>query len=190
MHVVRRGRGHAPCFFGEQDRLAFLESLRNYAARLDCAVHAYVLMGNHVHLLLTAAQNGSTGRLMAQLCESHARSVVEAQDRAGTLWEKDFEASQIHVRRHFLACMRYIELNPVRAHLVSHPGAYRWSSHAANALGRQDALITPHPFYYALGRSDQERQGAYRRLFAANARPRAPARAVLRTGPRGPSRPT
>ena len=190
LHVVRRGRGHAQCFFGERDRLAFLGWLGKYAARFECAVHAYVLMGNHVHLLLTASNDGGTARLMKKLCERQTLSINETQDYPGPLWEKDFEASPIHVRKHFLACMRYIELNPVRAQLVTRPGAYRWSSHAANALGRENALITPHPFYYALGRNDQERQGAYQRLFGAKAIPRAQTPGGPRTGPRGPSRPT
>jgi len=190
LHVVRRGLGHAQCFFGEHDRLFFLESLGSYAPRLHCTVHAYVLMGNHVHLLITASDSGSTARLLDKLCERHTRAVNEIQERSGALWEPGFETSQIHVRRHFLACMRYIELNPVRAHLVTRPGAYRWSSHAANALGRENPLITPHPFYYALGRSDRERRSAYQRLFAANASTRVPAQVGPRTGPRGPSRQT
>jgi putative transposase len=190
LHVVRRGRGHARCFFGERDRLAFLGWLGKYAARFGCAVHAYVLMGNHVHLLLTASDRGGTSRLISKLCDRHAQLVSETQACPGPLWEEGFEASPIHVRRHFLACMRYIELNPVRARLVTRPGAYRWSSHPANALGRENALITPHPFYYALGRNDGERQRAYQRLFAANAMSRAQTPGGPRTGPRGPSRPT
>ena len=171
--MVRRGRGHAQCFFGERDRLAFLEWLGKYAARFECAIHAYVLMGNHVHLLLTASAGGGTARLMKKLCERHTRSISETQEGPGALWEEDFEASPI-----------------VRAQLVTRPGAYRWSSHAANALGRENALITPHPFYYALGRNDQERQGAYLRLFAAKAIPRGQTPGGPRPGPRGPSRPT
>ena len=190
LHVVRRGRRQAQCFFDERDRLAFLEGLREYAARFECAIHAYVLMGNHFHLLLTASDDRGTARLVSALCERHEQSIRETQDRPGGLWEDGFETSSIHVNRHFLACMRYIELNPVRAGLVSRPGAFRWSSHGANALGRENPLITPHPFYYALGRSDAERQRAYRRLFGVEVMPSDRTPSGPHTGPRGPSRPT
>ena len=190
LHVVRRGRARTQCFFEEHDRVAFLDWLRQYAMRFECAVHAYALMGNHVHLLLTPSDGGGAARLIHTLCERHQRSVNETQARAGGIWEQGFEASPIHVGRHFLVCMRYIELNPVRAGLVTRPGAYRWSSYAANALGREDALITPHPFYYALGRSNSERQGAYQRLFGVETIPRARTRGRPRRDPRGPSRPT
>jgi putative transposase len=190
LHVVRSGRRHGQCFFGERDRLAFLEGLRESATRFECAVHAYVLMGNHVHLLLTASDDGGTTQLMARVCERHEQSITDANDCSGGLWEDAFEASPIRVSRHFLACMRYIELNPVRARLVSRPDAFRWSSHGANALGRENPLVTPHPFYYALGRSDAERQTAYRRLFGVGVIPFAQTPGRPRTGPRGPSRPT
>jgi putative transposase len=190
LHVVRRGRGHAPCFFGLSDRQAFLDVLAKSAVRFDCAIHAYVLMGNHVHLLLTAAVAGGTSLLMNELCERHTQSVAETAGHHGGLWEEAFETSQIRARRHFFACMRYIELNPVTARLVTRPDAYRWSSHAANALGHENALVQPHPFYYALGRSDVERQRAYRRLFDSNATPRARTPGARRTSPRGPSRQT
>jgi putative transposase len=173
LHVVRRGAGRAECFFGERDRAAFLRWLARYAARFECSVHAYVLMGNHVHLLATAAGAGGIAGLLDRLCARHDRYASERLGRASRLWEEGFEASAIHVRRHLWACMRYIELNPVRARLVRHPGAYRWSSYGANALGSEDALVTPHAFYCALGRSAEARREAYRRSFvaAASARP-------------------
>lgn len=165
LHVIRRGVGRAECFFGERDRTAFLRWLTRYALRFECSVHAYVLMGNHVHLLLTAASAGGPARLLGRLCARHDRYAGEALGRECRLWEAGVEASAVRVRRHLYACMRYIELNPVRARLARHPGAYRWSSYSANALGRQDDLVTPHPFYYALGRSVEDRRAAYRRLF-------------------------
>ncbi len=165
VHVIRRGRFRAACFFGERDRQVFLRCLLRYAVRFECAVHAYVLMGNHVHLLLTASDKDGMGRMLEALCEAHARYVNETGERTAALWEERFEVSPIHTRRHFLACMRYIELNPVRAQLVTRPEAFRWSSFCANALGREDELVTPHPFYYSLGRSMGERRCAYRRLF-------------------------
>jgi putative transposase len=164
--VIRRGAGRAECFFGERDRAAFLRWLARYAQRFECSVHAYVLMGNHLHLLLTAAVAGGPAGLLGKLCARHDRYAGEAMGRQCRLWEAGFEASAVHVRRHLYACMRYIELNPVRARVARHPGAYRWSSYGANALGQEDALVTPHPFYYALGRSVEARLEAYRRLFS------------------------
>lgn len=166
LHVIRRGAGRAECFFGERDRAAFLRWLARYAARFECSVHAYVLMGNHVHLLTTATRTSGIADLLRALCARHDRYASERLGRACALWEDGFEASPIHVRRHLYACMRYIELNPVRARLARHPGAYRWSSYGANALGAEDALVTPHAYYYALGRSMEARREAYRRLFS------------------------
>lgn len=165
MHVTWRGRGRAECFFGTGDRAAFLRWLGRYAARFECALHAYVLMGNHVHLLVTSGCANGVPELMNALRRRHHRYSVERLGPARPLWDEGFEARAIHVRRHFLACMRYIESNPVQARLVRQPGAYRWSSYRANAIGETDGLLTPHAFYYALGRTPSARQAAYRRLF-------------------------
>ena len=163
LHIIQRAR--AACFPGERDRLAFLHWLRGYAKRLESAVHAYVLMGNHVHLLLTPTRADGAANLMQALCVRYARYVSETHEYTNTLWEDGFDASPIHARQYLLACMRYIESNPVNAQLVTRPGAYRWSSYRANALGRDDAIVAPHPFYYALGRTPEARQAAYRASF-------------------------
>ncbi len=178
LHVVQRAL--AACFSGARDRLAYLEGLRECAARCACAVHAYALMGNHVHLLVTPARDGGATRLMRATAECYARHLAGAHGYDGALWEERFDGTPVHARRYLLACMRYIEANPVSAGLVRDAGAYRWSSFHANALGADDALVTPHPFYYALGRSRGERCAAYLALFA-----RAPARPSLRS-PRRP----
>jgi len=132
----------------------------------DCAVHAYVLMGNHVHLLATPYKADGASLLMHVLAERYARYVERTHGRCGPILEQRFKALMIRSSRHLLECMRYIELNPVRAHLAGAPDAYRWSSFRANALGHPDALVTPHPTYYALGRTAAMRQAAYRQLFA------------------------
>jgi len=177
LHVVQRGSG--PCFSDARDRLAYLEALRECAARGSCAVHAYALMGNHVHLLVTPAREGGATRLMRSAAERYGRHLAEAYGYEGAVWEERFDGTPVHARRYLFACMRYIEANPVGAGLVREAGAYRWSSFHANALGADDALVTPHPFYYALGRSRDERCAAYRALFA-----RAPARPSLRNSRR------
>lgn len=165
LHVMQRGHLQAACFFGEEDCAAYLGWLGRYASRYGCSVHAYVLMGNHVHLLLTPSRENGVAGLMRCLGERYARYVAEAYQREGTFWEDRYETVPVHAGRYLLACMRYIELNPVRARVVEWPGQYRWSSFRTNALGQDDALLTPHAHYCALGRDAESRQGAYRALF-------------------------
>ncbi|HEY5292049.1 MAG TPA: transposase [Burkholderiales bacterium] len=165
LHVIQRGHLRSACFFGEEDCVVYLGWLGGYAARYSCSVHAYVLMCNHVHLLLTPSRAGGVASLMRSLNERYARYVDEIQHRDGALWEDRYEAVPVHVGRYLLSCMRYIELNPVRARAVARPGQYLWSSFRANALGHDDALLTPHAHYCALGRDAESRQAAYRALF-------------------------
>jgi REP-associated tyrosine transposase len=160
LHLVQRGP--AACFSGARDCIAYLEGLRECAARDRCAVHAYALMSNHLHLLVTPARPGGATRLIRSAADCYNRYLAEAYGREGAIWEERFDGSPVHARRYLFACMRYIESNPLRAGLVREAGAYRWSSFRANALGEDDALVTPHPFYYALGRSREERCAAYR----------------------------
>ncbi len=167
LHVIQRGRLRSACFFADEDCAAYLGWLGKYAASLGCSVHAYVLMGNHVHLLLTPSRAGSIVNLMRSLGERYARYVSEVQHRDSALWEERFDAYPVNVGRYLLSCMRYIELNPVRARVVVRPEQYRWSSFCANALGQKDPLLTPHAHYCALGRDAHTRQSAYRAMFQA-----------------------
>jgi len=160
LHLIQRGYCRAACFINECDRLSYLDWLTLLSGRMGCAVHAYVLMGNHVHLLLTPTRAGGATRLMRSLA---ARCVPQALE--GPCWEDGFETWPVFPRQYLLACMRYIELNPVRAGLVARAAAYRWSSHRANALGEESALVRPHAFYCALGRSSALRQARYRAMF-------------------------
>jgi putative transposase len=180
LHVIQRGHLRSACFFGDEDCVAYLDWLGGYTARCGCSVHAYVLMFNHVHLLLTPSRAGGVAGLMRFLGERYARYVEDVHHRHGALWEDRFEAVPVHVRRYLLSCMRYIELNPVRAALVTRPGQYRWSSFRANALGQNDPLVTPHAFYCALARSPESRQAAYRALFQDQASAAPPRRAKVR----------
>ena len=165
LHVIQRGHLRAKCFFNRDDRVAYLAWLREYAAQTACAVHAYALMGNHVHLLLTPSLRGGAGTLVRMLKERHAKHVAQAWQLEGLLWEEGFDATPVHQHRHVLACMRYIELNPVRARLAGRPEQFPWSSHRSNAFGEVNALLTPHSAYAVLGRSAAARQAAYRALF-------------------------
>ena len=165
LHLVQRGRGRAACFSCEQDRITYLGWLAEYARASGCAVHAYVLMGNHVHLLLTPSRSDGVAFLVRQLDQRYAGFVAERYGHAAPLWDERIEIRPVYPRRYVLGCMRYIELNPVRAGLTLLPAEYQWSSFGANALGIADPIVTPHAFYCALGRSMAERQAAYRALF-------------------------
>src|SRR5882762_2056880 len=166
LHVVQRGRARRACFSCVRDRAVYLRALRACAEREQCAVHAYALMGNHVHLLVTFALAAGPARLMPAIAAGYAHYLAAAYGHEDSVWEEGYDASPVRARRHLLACMRYIEENPVRAGLAAHPGEYPWSSYRANALGEDDALLTPHPHYYSLGRSPDERRAAYAALFA------------------------
>lgn len=165
VHVVQRGVNHAVVFFTDADRRFYLRCLERYSARRGCAVHAYVLMGNHVHLLVTPQETGAIGSMLQDMGRKYVRVVNTLHDRTGTLWEGRFKSSLVDAESYFLACHRYIELNPVRAGLVGRPSDYAWSSHAHYALGQRNTLITEHPIHRGLGATDTERRAAFQALF-------------------------
>ncbi|WP_082723509.1 transposase [Lysobacter capsici] len=165
-HVVQRGNDRRPCFFQDVDYLRYLSELHKLAERAGCAIHAYVLMTNHVHLLLTPSRAGQVSAVMQAMGRRYVRYVNDRYHRTGTLWEGRYKACPVDTDSYLLHCYRYIELNPVRAGMVSAPGDYRWSSYHANASGQSNALLTPHPTYLALGTDRAYRQHAYARLVA------------------------
>jgi putative transposase len=129
------------------------------------AVHAYVLMTNHVHLLVAPGDEMSASQMMQQLGRKYVTYFNNAHSRSGTLWEGRFRSAMISTSRYLFACYRYIELNPVRAGMVQSPDQFQWSSYRTNAFACRNALITPHSEYVALGNDAQDRCAAYRRLF-------------------------
>jgi putative transposase len=165
-HVIQRGVDRQPAFFADDDCLFYLDWLGEYARKRDVALHAYCLMTNHVHLLLSAPSAGALGGLMQDMGRRYVQYVNRSYRRSGGLWQGRYKASYVQTERYLLACMRYVELNPVRANMVKAPGEYRWSSYRANALGAEDKLLTPHDLYLDFGKSAQERNQAYRDLFA------------------------
>ena len=167
LHVIQRGNNRCACFFDDADYSVYLDHLQELAKKFDCAMHAYVLMTNHVHLLLTAAREDGPSLLMKHLGQRYVQYVNRVYRRSGTMWEGRFRSSIVQQRAYFLRCQQYIELNPVRAGMVSHPSEYRWSSYRANAGHAASSLITPHAEYRALGNIGQERTDAYRALFGA-----------------------
>lgn len=168
VHIVQRGVNRAACFFGDADRRFYLKCLERYAARRGCAVHAYVLMANHVHLLVTPQERGAIASMLQDIGRKYVRVVNTLHDRTGTLWEGRFKSSLIDTENYFIACHRYIELNPVRAGIVQRPLDYIWSSHAHYALGQHSPLITHHPIHKALGAAETERRAAFQVLFSEN----------------------
>lgn len=165
LHLIQRGNNRSACFFAEEDYRYYLGQLSELSARFGCAVHAYVLMANHVHLLLTPVQAESASLLLKHLGQRYVQYVNRSYRRSGSLWEGRFRSCLAREKDYVLGCYRYIEMNPVRAEMVRHPRQYRWSSYRSNAEGQAPSVITPHEHYRALGRSAQARRDAYRALF-------------------------
>jgi putative transposase len=164
-HVIQRGNNRQAAFFAEEDYLFYLECLSKAAIEHHCAIHAYVLMTNHVHLLATSGQPETMSLVMRDLGRRYVQYIKFVYRRSGTLWEGRFRASLVDTETYFLRCCRYIECNPVRAQMVAHPAQYRWSSYRFHAEGIPDKLLTTHEQYERLGRTADERQQAYRELF-------------------------
>jgi putative transposase len=165
LHIVQRGHNREPCFFGEEDYQGYLHWLGEALTANQCALHAYVLMTNHVHLLITPKRAERVPHLIIALGRRYVQYINRTYRRTGTLWDSRYKSSLIHADSYLLTCMRYIELNPVRAAMVDDPAHYRWSSYRSNALGQADRRLTPHPLYLDQGTSDKSRQAAYRALF-------------------------
>ncbi|MGH8321666.1 MAG: transposase [Gammaproteobacteria bacterium] len=164
-HVIQRGNNRQPCFAETSDYRFYLECMRAASRRYACAVHAYVLMTNHVHLLVTPGQKDTLPRFMQHIGRRYVQYFNFCYQRTGTLWEGRYKASLVDTETYVLTCYRYIEMNPVRAGMVAHPTEYRWSSYQRNALGVNDELVVPHELYNALGVNAGSRCSAYRELF-------------------------
>ena len=166
-HIVQRGNNRSVCFFSDEDYYAYLEYLHDACQRYAVSLHAYVLMTNHTHLLMTPECKDGISLVMQSLGRRYVQYINHQYRRSGTLWEGRHKSSLVQADSYLLACYRYIELNPVRADMVVHPGDYRWSSYQANAMGESDKRLTTHPVYEALGQTRELRQHAYRELFSA-----------------------
>jgi len=164
-HLIQRGNNRQVCFYADEDYLLYLDWLANYATKFKCQIHAYVLMTNHVHLLATSQQSESVGLMMKALSQRYVQYINRRYKRTGILWEGRYRSCPIQAETYLLACQRYIELNPVRANIASHPAEYRWSSYRINAQGEDVGLINAHALYQSLGETEESRQTAYRELF-------------------------
>jgi putative transposase len=165
-HVIQRGNNRTAMFGCDEDFLFFEVCFGKAIEDCGVAVHAIVLMTNHVHIVATPATPQSLPKAMQSLGRRYVQRFNRSHNRTGTLWEGRYRSTVINSVRHLLTCMCYVERNPVRARLVARPQDYRWSSFRANALGGDCGVsLTPHPIYLELGSTDEARQAAYRDLF-------------------------
>lgn len=167
LHIVQRGHNRDACFFAGDDYLAYLHWLGEALRDTGCQLHAWVLMTNHVHLLITPERADAVPKLLISLGRRYVQHINRRYGRTGTLWDSRYKSSLIDADAYLLSCMRYIELNPVRAGMVTDPADYRWSSYRHNGLGQADSLLSPHPLYAELAREDAERRSVYRAMFRA-----------------------
>jgi REP-associated tyrosine transposase len=171
VHIIQRGNNRSACFHRDADHLVYLDHLRELSRRHGCEIHAYCLMTNHVHLLVTPRAANACALLMKNLGQRYVQYVNRSRERTGTLWEGRFRSCIAQSDRYVLACYRYIELNPVRAGMVAHAGDYRWSSYLANAGAVRNSWLAPHPEYLALGQNDDARRAAHRALVTSGLDP-------------------
>lgn len=166
-HVIQRGNNRQPIFFADADYRFFLACLAKAKARYPCRLYAYVLMTNHVHLLVEPLEGEHLSLLMQSVGRRYVRYVNDTYRRSGTLWEGRFKSAVVSHDAYLLACSRYIELNPVRARLASRPETYPWSSVQFHSQGTPNPLLDEDPAYASLGETAPQRQGAYRGWLAA-----------------------
>lgn len=164
-HVIQRGNNRQVCFNADEDMAAYAHWLHDSAVRYRVAIHAWVFMTNHVHLLLTPETANGLSCLMQSLGRQYVRRYNKTYRRSGTLWEGRFKSCLVQTEVYLLQCQRYIELNPVRAGMVQDPSEYPWFSYRCHALGMESRLLTPHAEYLRLGQTAAERQVVYRDLF-------------------------
>jgi putative transposase len=160
-HVIQRGNNRQPVFLDAQDHQRHLDLLYEHAAVEKVAVHAYVQMTNHVHLLMTPQTAEGLSRLMRVLAQRYTQYFNNRYQRTGTLWEGRYKSTVVESDRYLIACMVYLDLNPVRAAMVTRPADYRWSSHGHYIGQHPDKRLTPHPLYWGLGNTPFAREAAY-----------------------------
>ncbi|WP_411991490.1 transposase [Agarivorans sp. DSG3-1] len=167
-HIIQRGNNRQIIFANDEDMQAYVAWLKQYTKQYQVAIHAWVLMTNHVHLLCTPSTATGISTMMQSLGRMYVLYFNRRYQRTGTLWEGRFKSCLIESEAYFMQVSRYIELNPVRASMVKDPADYSWSSYQCNALGKRSSLLSEHELYMRLGRLPAARQSAYRALFATH----------------------
>ena len=163
-HVIQRGNNRGDIFRSPADHEAFLYTLRDALARYPLEVHAYVLMRNHVHFMVTPGSPQALPGAMQAIGRRYVRYFNDRHQRTGGLFEGRYRSLMVEDERYWFTCMRYIELNPVRAGLVATPEAYPWSSYQAHASGKPDLVVSPHRLYLELGVTASDREQSWRGL--------------------------
>lgn len=166
VHIIQRGNNRQTIFTCDADLAAYAHWLADGAERFGVSIHGWVFMTNHVHLLATPSSDTGLSRLMQYLGRLYVRHFNFTYTRSGTLFEGRFKTCIVQKERYFLTCLRYIELNPVRAGMVKDPGDYRWSSYRAHAFGVAVRMWSPHELYLALGSTRKRRQDAWKVLIS------------------------
>lgn len=165
LHIVQRGHNRQVCFVQRGDYLRYLGCLGKAAEKYKAQVHAYVLMTNHIHLLITPGHDYSASRTMQLIGRSYVQAFNRIHERSGTLWEGRFRSFPVTTENYLFACYRYIELNPVRAGIVAKPDDYPWSSYRTNALCAGNSIVKPREEWLNLGRNADQRRKRYQQLF-------------------------
>jgi putative transposase len=166
-HIIQRGNNRQAIFAGNADYEFLLGLLEEYAKKHQVAVHGYVLMSNHLHLVATPETDDGIPQLMQAVGRRYVRYFNSRQARTGTLWEGRYRSTLIEAERYLLACMAYVDLNPVRAGIAADPADYFWSSHSHYIGRRTDRLVTPHPLLWELGNTPFAREQAYADMVRA-----------------------
>ena len=169
MHVIERGNNRQACFVADEDHAAYVGWLKEYSAKYNVEIHAWVMMTNYVHLLCTPVQEGGISQMMQSLGRRYVQYFNSEYRRSGTLWEGRFKSCLVQEKHYLLEVYKYIEFNPVRAEMVADPGEYVWSRYQTNGLGKTSELCTPHQEYMLLGSDSFDRQQNYRELFTHHA---------------------
>jgi putative transposase len=164
-HVILRGNNKSAIFYSDEDRRFFIACLKEAKEKTRSEIYAYCFMMNHIHLLVAPSIEGGLSGMMQSLGRRYVQYINKKYTRTGTLWEGRFKSSLVGEDQYFLACSTYIELNPVRAKLVQHPGDYRWSSYGFKAEGRRDDILNLDSLYQNLGKTPESRQLAYKAIF-------------------------
>ncbi|MGA0570198.1 transposase [Variovorax sp. VNK109] len=166
-HVIQRGNNRQPVFLSRGDREFFLSLLGEHAAAHQVAIHAYVLMDNHFHLLATPRTAQGLPKMMQSLGRRYVRYFNDRNQRSGTLWEGRYKSTIIQSETYLLACLAYIDLNPVRAGIAASAADYGWSSHGHYVGLRPDRIVTPPALYWEMGNTPFAREAAYAAMVAA-----------------------
>ena len=166
-HIVIRGKGTDPCYSCDSDYQFYLDCLKKAAAAFNCQLHAYILMPDHVHMVVTPEVEFGISNMMQSLMRRYDRYVKTTYQRNESPWEKNYKSSLIDSRNYLFACMCYVELNPVRAKIVDVPSEYKWSSYHANAYNKEPGMVKHHSMYSELGDDNESRSEAYLRLFCS-----------------------